>query len=204
MPYECRICFDEDEDDTNMIVPCKCKGSSKYIHRQCLDTWRAQNPEGDNFKRCNQCRFVYIIDHGPEFDREKAHHTYSKRIKTEKYIVYGTILFALVVTMYILYMFNLVNYIPFNWFKSRYILTYFLLAVLILSLLSGYFCNHGYNTTGDFQGTMLAGALHIYNMTSEDLRMKQQYYYSQLYMEDVSRQQSVRDFKGNESELNNY
>lgn len=25
----------------DFIAPCKCKGSSKYVHRECLDQWRA-------------------------------------------------------------------------------------------------------------------------------------------------------------------
>jgi E3 ubiquitin-protein ligase DOA10 len=25
----------------DFIAPCKCKGTSKYVHRNCLDHWRA-------------------------------------------------------------------------------------------------------------------------------------------------------------------
>lgn len=25
----------------DFIAPCKCKGTSKYVHRECLDQWRA-------------------------------------------------------------------------------------------------------------------------------------------------------------------
>ena len=25
----------------DFIAPCKCKGTSKYVHRECLDHWRA-------------------------------------------------------------------------------------------------------------------------------------------------------------------
>lgn len=38
----CRICLEENEsnDNTNILLsPCKCSGSSKYIHFQCLQTW---------------------------------------------------------------------------------------------------------------------------------------------------------------------
>lgn len=57
----CRICLEEDIPE-NMIVPCKCRGSALYVHRNCLDEWRSQNPSGENFSRCNQCRFRYIIE----------------------------------------------------------------------------------------------------------------------------------------------
>ncbi len=38
----CRICLEENEsnDNTNVLLsPCKCSGSSKYIHFNCLQTW---------------------------------------------------------------------------------------------------------------------------------------------------------------------
>ncbi|GFZ19879.1 RING/FYVE/PHD zinc finger superfamily protein [Actinidia rufa] len=36
---QCRICLEIDGRD--FIAPCKCKGTSKYVHRECLDHWRA-------------------------------------------------------------------------------------------------------------------------------------------------------------------
>ncbi|SBS81905.1 FHA domain protein, putative [Plasmodium ovale] len=38
--YNCRICLCEYENDNNpLISPCKCKGSMKYVHLNCLRTW---------------------------------------------------------------------------------------------------------------------------------------------------------------------
>ncbi|KAG8088811.1 hypothetical protein GUJ93_ZPchr0011g28597 [Zizania palustris] len=36
--FQCRICLEADGRD--FIAPCKCKGTSKYVHRDCLDHWR--------------------------------------------------------------------------------------------------------------------------------------------------------------------
>ncbi|OIV97527.1 hypothetical protein TanjilG_11051 [Lupinus angustifolius] len=36
---QCRICLETDGRD--FIAPCMCKGTSKYVHRECLDHWRA-------------------------------------------------------------------------------------------------------------------------------------------------------------------
>ncbi|XP_061973284.1 uncharacterized protein LOC133695353 isoform X4 [Populus nigra] len=36
---QCRICLETDGRD--FIAPCKCKGTTKYVHRECLDQWRA-------------------------------------------------------------------------------------------------------------------------------------------------------------------
>jgi len=38
----CRICLDEEEDLQNynpFITPCKCTGSMKHIHLNCLREW---------------------------------------------------------------------------------------------------------------------------------------------------------------------
>jgi E3 ubiquitin-protein ligase DOA10 len=36
----CRICFSELlTDDNPLISPCRCSGSLKYIHLDCLRTW---------------------------------------------------------------------------------------------------------------------------------------------------------------------
>lgn len=50
-PVECRICHDEDED-SNMEVPCSCSGSLKYAHRRCVQRWC--NEKGDTL--CEICR----------------------------------------------------------------------------------------------------------------------------------------------------
>ncbi|KAJ6794442.1 uncharacterized protein M6B38_389010 [Iris pallida] len=47
---ECRICQDEDED-SNMEVPCSCSGSLKYAHRKCVQRWC--NEKGDTV--CEIC-----------------------------------------------------------------------------------------------------------------------------------------------------
>ncbi|XP_010923954.1 uncharacterized protein [Elaeis guineensis] len=41
---QCRICHDEDED-SNMEIPCSCAGSLKYAHRRCVQRWC--NEKGD-------------------------------------------------------------------------------------------------------------------------------------------------------------
>lgn len=57
----CRICLDE-EDQKDLISPCNCSGSTKYIHRDCLENWRATNINEDNYKRCEICHFEYEIE----------------------------------------------------------------------------------------------------------------------------------------------
>ena len=34
---QCRICFQEQKSE--LIPPCRCRGSVAYVHRRCLDRW---------------------------------------------------------------------------------------------------------------------------------------------------------------------
>ena len=57
----CRICFEEETKDKPVINPCKCKGSSKYIHEDCLSTWMLAQDFSNNEKKCEVCRYAYKI-----------------------------------------------------------------------------------------------------------------------------------------------
>ncbi|KAL0381435.1 UNVERIFIED_CONTAM: hypothetical protein Sangu_0207800 [Sesamum angustifolium] len=53
---ECKICHDEDED-SNMEIPCSCRGSLKYAHRKCVQRWC--NEKGDTI--CEICHQVAAV-----------------------------------------------------------------------------------------------------------------------------------------------
>ena len=57
---ECRICFGVDYID-NMITPCRCRGTSKYVHRNCLNLWRALGINPRARSHCTICNFEYSI-----------------------------------------------------------------------------------------------------------------------------------------------
>ncbi|KAF3631934.1 putative late embryogenesis abundant protein-like [Capsicum annuum] len=44
----------------DFIAPCKCKGTSKFVHRECLDHWRAVK-EGFAFSHCTTCKAPYYL-----------------------------------------------------------------------------------------------------------------------------------------------
>ena len=41
LPKICRICYTEEDSDSKnpLVQPCKCSGSMKYIHLNCLKQW---------------------------------------------------------------------------------------------------------------------------------------------------------------------
>ena len=56
---QCRICLDENEDINDLIKPCNCDGTQKYVHRKCLDKWLEYNKE---VKVCRECLYEYKFE----------------------------------------------------------------------------------------------------------------------------------------------
>jgi len=65
---QCRICLDEENpnDMKDLIQPCHCKGSAGFVHRHCLDHWRASKRDPRAFTNCGICGFEYIIELAPQ------------------------------------------------------------------------------------------------------------------------------------------
>lgn len=49
----------ERPEDGKLIVPCKCKGTMKYVHRGCLNVWRMHSTRRDSYYKCEQCFTAY-------------------------------------------------------------------------------------------------------------------------------------------------
>ena len=90
-PRTCRICFEtveptfhppsesvpemfqsspsvtyesSDPEAGRLLRPCKCKGSSKYVHEGCLQAWRHADPDYGkrNYWQCPTCGFRYRLE----------------------------------------------------------------------------------------------------------------------------------------------
>lgn len=57
---QCRICLEYGGPD--LIAPCLCKGSGKWVHRRCLDYWRARGQGSRTFTHCPNCHFAYLME----------------------------------------------------------------------------------------------------------------------------------------------
>ena len=58
---ECRICL-EDSTNEQLISPCGCDGTAKWVHESCLQRWREENVSNDNARRCEICNVHYLIE----------------------------------------------------------------------------------------------------------------------------------------------
>lgn len=55
----CRICFSPESSEEKLISPCKCRGTSKWIHLSCLNEWRTHSQNSKSYYRCDQCHYEY-------------------------------------------------------------------------------------------------------------------------------------------------
>lgn len=51
--YTCRLCLEDETTRKNLVYPCKCKGTQKYIHKACLKRMTAQ------WDKCPTCYSKY-------------------------------------------------------------------------------------------------------------------------------------------------
>jgi len=58
---QCRICKDFGYDRNDFIVPCLCAGKNKFVHKHCLDRWRA-TLNSHAFTTCPTCKFDYHLE----------------------------------------------------------------------------------------------------------------------------------------------
>jgi hypothetical protein len=67
----CRICLgnhtDTSTDLGDFCSPCKCAGSIKYVHQECIKRWMATSQNSRDLTSCPQCRALYKLQRLPFF-----------------------------------------------------------------------------------------------------------------------------------------
>mmetsp|Transcript_29115 Transcript_29115/g.46354 ORF Transcript_29115/g.46354 Transcript_29115/m.46354 type:complete len:370 (-) Transcript_29115:12-1121(-) len=57
----CRVCHCTADEEGELVSPCLCDGSVKWVHRRCLNHWRLQGSERKGrATRCELCGFTYV------------------------------------------------------------------------------------------------------------------------------------------------
>jgi uncharacterized membrane protein YidH (DUF202 family) len=85
---QCRICMCT-EDVNDLIAPCYCAGSMKYVHRSCIDEFRATNPHGRAFTHCPQCQFEYkVVVQDEEVETNKRLWRFRKFVARDTLLVF--------------------------------------------------------------------------------------------------------------------
>jgi RING-variant domain len=93
----CRICLEDDEQET-MIAPCRCKGGSKWVHRDCLDEWRT-NEKDRAFSKCTECLFEYYMELHDRRGDENLHRRRRIRfcLNVSRDVCFGTVLLQMAI-----------------------------------------------------------------------------------------------------------
>jgi len=68
----CRICLSDDEE-SNMIAPCLCSGTNKFVHRRCLEQWCEVSSRTDARTICPNCRQGYTFETLSWWDKMKSY-----------------------------------------------------------------------------------------------------------------------------------
>jgi hypothetical protein len=62
MEQVCRICYEPDDSNSQLVTPCECRGTSAYIHEACLDRYLSYYPDGI----CRVCLVKMRVQKSPE------------------------------------------------------------------------------------------------------------------------------------------
>ncbi|KAB8234119.1 E3 ubiquitin-protein ligase MARCH [Aspergillus alliaceus] len=60
-----RVVYESSDPELGRLLrPCKCKGSSRYVHEGCLQAWRHADPDYSkrNYWHCPTCGFQYRLE----------------------------------------------------------------------------------------------------------------------------------------------
>lgn len=61
----CWVCFasEDEERDAAWVQPCKCRGTTKWVHQACLQRWIDEKQGGNSAAKvaCPQCSSEYVV-----------------------------------------------------------------------------------------------------------------------------------------------
>ncbi|OMJ80834.1 hypothetical protein SteCoe_13587 [Stentor coeruleus] len=58
----CRICMESEALDSPLLSPCKCSGTIRYIHEECLKTWLVSHSEDLAKSCCELCKMPFSME----------------------------------------------------------------------------------------------------------------------------------------------
>ena len=88
----CRICLQEEIDMNSLISPCQCCGSSKYVHRECLDEWRRTSRNPMALTQCEICATTYHV-------RQMSYHHFHEWCLQIKFNVWAVFIYHQLVSI---------------------------------------------------------------------------------------------------------
>ena len=198
--FTCRICLEDELNENNLIVPCKCSGSSKHVHRTCLDLWRRENVERNSHK-CNTCNFLYIMEENNN-QLTDSETIYLRELSFTKKCIIFTFIFIILSFTFILFCLTCNSYI-----NSLYI---FILGLTLPIMIIGY-CFLQADFSIFFLAITFPKVFLFISFVLGLIAIPKEYKYIVRHFSDQHRRRlqianevtnmRVRDFKGRENEI---
>lgn len=60
--FQCRICFETVPNTKNLIFPCKCSGTMKFVHEECLKIWILSSRQDIKEATCDICKHQFSME----------------------------------------------------------------------------------------------------------------------------------------------
>ena len=141
---ESRLCFYRTADDDEVLSLCLCDGTSKYIHKKCLEKWRSTANNSKAREKCMACNAKYQIKktfaletYFIKFLNFDEYSDNQKSIINIFYITFLTAQFAMIT--YLMSLNNRIKFFNDNYLFNRIIILnkreYFLINFSFLSFL---------------------------------------------------------------------
>ena len=108
---QCRICLEENIDIENLINPCNCNGTHRFVHRECLNKWLEYNVDNINYTRCQEC----LVDYKYEEVEAICLINYIKKLH---YLIKNCYLINILISYLIFFSLGIVVYLFSNYITS--------------------------------------------------------------------------------------
>ena len=100
----CRVCYEGICYENNILIsPCKCNGSIKYVHENCLKCFFISNNVDVKTAKCQICKSVYNI-----FFKSVYQFSPEKTCESLKRFFYSIFLLSLIMTLILIIINSLV------------------------------------------------------------------------------------------------
>ena len=191
--FICRICLESEPDNTNLIAPCMCNGSSKYVHRNCLENWRNSGQHRDASRKCVTCGYFYEFEHVlPENCDSacirKCRKNFKRRIIKDIVVLSYYLLIVLFCVMGLAYLLDPIgvvkkltgSYANYIYFLIGFCLLFFVLA-FFHTYDNGRIRNNYHQGFSDFENVIVNGAYHMYYQSKDNLRERYNNHYTKIF-----------------------
>lgn len=129
---QCRICLDSEGED--LIAPCHCRGTQKYVHRSCLDNWRSTK-EGFAFAHCTECRARFLLRANSPSNRRQSRLKFQLLVAGDHALIF--IVVQLIVALFGMLLYKLYGEELREMFGYEDLYIIAVLAMLLVGLLYG-------------------------------------------------------------------